>query len=288
MDLIARNLKKRFLNKSIVRSLNNIALATMMLLLFVGCRANKSIISEPTKKNFAGNHSIVSLLEERSQKFQTLKIRKADIDITLNSVRNNVKGNIAIYRDSLIAVSILPALGYEAFRILCTEDSAIIINRLSKSYYASSLDKYRKKYNIPLGFEEILAMFSNEVFYYKANYYDRNYRSKFEEQNGKILYVIDALRNGNKVSSQKFMFDVEGPILEHVTIVDYEARTNISIDYKDFTVDETWAFPKTISLDLSDGNNTILMDIKYGQIVFNDSLNLEFAIPENYKVEDIN
>jgi hypothetical protein len=49
-----------------------------------------------------------------------------------------VKGNIKIVRDSAIQISIVPAFGIEAGRILLTKDSIFVINRLNKWFIADS------------------------------------------------------------------------------------------------------------------------------------------------------
>ena len=55
------------------------------------------------------------------------------------------------------------------------------------------------------------------------------------------------------------------------------------LGYADFIMESETPFPRTLSVKLSGEMIKLLLDIKYGQIVFNDSLNLEFEIPENYK-----
>lgn len=251
--------------------------------MFDGCKTGRKVIAEAEEVPGSKNQAIDSLKEKSSTRFRTLKIRKAEIDIAINNERNSVKGNIAIYRDSLIAVSILPVLGYEAFRILCTRDSVILINRPEKTYSASSFENYKSKYSIPLSFNDILALFANELFYYKSDHPDRYFKRELSDINDKNLYLYYSFLNGKKVSSQSFSIDKKLNLLEETSIYDFDTKENMKINYSEFSEESGLQFPKKTFVIYSGEKNNFSIEFKYEQIVFNDSLNLKFAVPDNYK-----
>ena len=261
--------------------------ALAMCTILSGCRYTRSVSSREEGTAEDSKVRLISILEQKTHKFNTLKIRRADVSFYFNGVEENIKGNIAIYRDSLIAVSVIPVLGYEMLRILCTKDSVIVLNRMEKNYYASSFEYYRKKYSIPVDFQDIQALLANEVFYYKDELGDRVYERQLRTRSDNNLFIVDAFREGKRITNQGIEIDREGRRLENVFIVDYETKMKLNLDYDDFTGDEEMLFPKQMKIDLIESNNTIRMEINYGQVVFNDSINLEFSVPEHYTRGDI-
>lgn len=259
----------------------------LSILLLGGCHSQKEISREVKPGADENNLRLISLLEKRDYRFKTLKIKRVEVDLSIKGGSKKVRGNIAIYRDSMIVVSIIPVLGYEMLRIMCTEDSVIVINRTDKSYCATSFEHYREKYGLPIGFKDLGAMLTNEVFYYKDNYEDRVYERKLNKNGEKNLFMIDSFRDGRKITNQGMEIDSEGRKLENVFITDYERKMRINLEYSNFAGNDDRLFPRNIKVNLIEKNNSIKMEIHYGQIVFDDSIRVEFSHPTHYKRVDI-
>lgn len=276
------------MNKNSIKYYRRIVITGMAVMLIIaGCRSYKTVADEEKPSVKENNMRLITMLEQRKHRFNTMKIRRAEVDLYMNGVRERIKGNIAIYRDSMIVISVIPALGYELMRILCTKDSVIVINRYEKSYYASSFEHYRRKYKIPIDFSDLQALLANEVFYYKDDLVDRVYEKQLSTRNNNNLFIVDAFREGNRITNQGIEIDQEGRRLENVFIIDYDTKMKLFLDYEEFTGNEELLFPKRLKIDLIESNNTIIMDIHYGQIVFNDSINIEFSVPEHYTRSNI-
>lgn len=269
-------------NKINIRCREIIVSCMMLVMILAGCRSFKTVVDEEKPDIEESNMLLMSMLEQRTHRFHTMKVKRAEVDFFMNGVRERIKGNVAIYRDSLIVVSVIPALGYELMRILCTKDSVIVINRYEKNYYASSLEYYRRKYKIPIDFNDLQALLSNEVFYYKDDLVDRVYEKQLSTRENNNLFVVDAFREGRRITNQGIEIDSEGRRLENVFITDYDARMKLLLDYEEFTVTGELLFPRRLKIDLIESNNTIMIDIHYGQVIFNDSINIEFSVPEHY------
>jgi hypothetical protein len=205
----------------------------------------------------------------------------------MNGVREQAKGNIALYRDSLIVVSVVPALGYEVVRILCTADSVIVINRLERSYNATSFEYYRKKYQIPVEFEDLQSILANEVFYYKEEMGDRIFEKQLTTRKEDNLFIVDSFREGKRLTNQGIVMDRNGQKLEGVFITDFESRMKMNLIYDEFTGQGEKLFPNRMLVDIVESNNTIRMDMRYGQVEFNDSIRVEFAVPDQYTRGDL-
>ena len=277
-----KSLIKNLMNKGHIESYGKVIILGFALVFLFSCHSQRTMPVEEKTTDLDTESSIISILEQRTHRFRTMKVRKFDLGFYVNGVSERIKGNMAMYRDSLIAVSVIPALGYEALRILCTQDSVIIINRPERVYYAASFEFYRSKYNIPLEFKDLQAILANEVFYYKSGYNDRIYEKQLNTRNENILFLVDAFREGRRITNQGIEINSQGRKLENVFVIDYDTKMRLNVDYEDFNENSDVLFPKRIRMDIVESNNTVKLDIYYGQIIFNDSLNIEFNAPSQY------
>lgn len=253
-----------------------------MILLLLSCHTQRPVtkINEPALeiKKSAGPEAIFS----SRYSFETMKVKRMNIDFMINGIKENFNGNMAVARDSFIAISIIPLLGYEAVRILCTKDSIIVINRTDKTYHASSLDYYMKKYNIPAEFNDLQAVLINEAFIYKADYKDVNYEKSIKIEEGRILFFIESLLGNMKLTNQKITADSTCYKIHDVFVVDHQRNIQMEVRYSDFNGCEIESFPNRISVDIRNKISTVNLDIEYGQVIFDDKINVKFEIQEGY------
>ena len=267
--------------------LSNGLLLAGIISVIVSCTTKKVIITEIPEIKPALPAEL-SVMEARWKKdFNTLKIKRIEGKLTLNGVSENVKGNMAVYRDSLIVISAVPALGYEMLRIMCTPDSIIVINRQEKSYKASSLDGYCEKYSIPINFYDLQAILSNEIFYYKDKTAGITYKTSIKTEGEKALYMLESYSQIEKLTDQTIQVTGEESALKGISVMDYEKRIRMDLIYEDFISVGNTFFPTLMGFKMVEKNKSIEMRFKYGQVVFNDHLNVEFTTPPSYKRTDI-
>ncbi|MFN8206807.1 MAG: DUF4292 domain-containing protein [Bacteroidales bacterium] len=71
--------------------------------------------------------------------YQRLNFKNCLFAVEYNGMElPEVKGNIKFVKDSAIQISVVPAFGIEAGRILITRDSVFVVNRINKWYLAES------------------------------------------------------------------------------------------------------------------------------------------------------
>ena len=253
-----------------------------LILLLFSCRSQKTVtrVSDPTK--MITESSGAEVIFTTGHSFETMKVKRMNVDFVVNGIKDNFNGNMAVSRDSLIAISIIPFLGFEAVRILCTEDSIIVINRTDRTYHASSLDYYLKKYNIPIGFDDLQALLVNEVFFYGDDYENTNYDRKIKMEDGRILYTIETLLGNMKMTNQEIAADSACHKIRDVFIIDYQRNIQMKAWYKDYNGCEKESFPNGILIDIQDKISAISLDIEYGQVMFDEKINVKFEIPDGY------
>ncbi len=257
-------------------------LGICMVILFLSCRSQKPVVgvydqAEEIEVGFDPERLLTDV-----HSFKTMKIKRLNIDLKLNEVSDNFNGNLAIYRDSLIVISIVPLFGFEALRIMFTKDSIIIINRVEKTYHTSSFDHYLKKYNIPFGFFDLQAVLTNEAFYYKNGLNNRSYTKEAKINDGYLSYTVVSMMGNKKTTKQQIVAEIQNYNISDVLVDDYGRDVNVYIKYEDFKNYEMNYFPEKIEIDIRENGNKIKLDLRYGQVLFDELINVTFEIPENY------
>lgn len=257
-------------------------LGMCIIFLLLSCRSQKTVTKVENRGKVIIENADPEAIFTTGHSFNTLKAKRMNVYFEINGIKDNFNGNMAVQRDSLIAISIIPLLGYEAFRILCSKDSIILINRTDKTYHASSLDYYLKKYNIPTGFDELQAVLANEIFYYKAGYDNIKYKKEFAIARGKIILIIEAVIGNVKLANQEITADSTCQNIRDVFLVDYWRDVRMKVKYDDFNGCKMTSFPNKITVNIQDKSSTVNINIEYGQVIFDDEINVKFTIPDGY------
>jgi len=265
-----------------VKRLSKYIFGIFLILLLFSCRSQKNVTKIADPAMVITESSRAEVIFTTGHSFETMKVKRMNVDFVVNGIKDKFNGNMAVSRDSLIAISIIPMLGFEAIRILCTEDSIIVINRTDRTYHASSLDYYLKKYNIPVGFKDLQALLVNEVFIYGDDYEDTSFERKIIIEDGRILYTIETLLGNRKMINQEIAADSACHKIRDVSVIDYFRNMQIKALYKDYNGCEKESFPNGISIDIQDKISAISIDIEYGHVLFDEKINVKFEIPENY------
>ena len=138
--------------------MSRLIIFSLMVLSFTSC-SRKYIASMFTsdsqqKSELTRNVRLLTKAEKKWQISYGLDVPKEGL---------NVDGKVRIVRDSIIWMNV-KKLGVEAMRIKLTKDSAWILDRLKKKYFAGSYADFEKFAKIPFDFALCQAVFLNEPY----------------------------------------------------------------------------------------------------------------------------
>ncbi len=84
---------------------------------------------------------------------------KMSMDLSAPGVElNGVSGNLRMRRDSTIWLSASAMMGMESIRVMITQDSVFMVNRIDQTYLAEPLAEVAEKLNIPLTLQDCQAL----------------------------------------------------------------------------------------------------------------------------------
>lgn len=240
--------------------MNRIVLLLGLFMVFVSCRKTFHK-SQPLKSERA----TIKIKELNFEYFQA----KAKIDYDDGTNQFSSPMTIRIRKDSVIWISVNPALGIEVVRALITQDSVYIIDKINKDYYSKSLDYIKDKFGVHVDFhmlqsilignllqpvqesDSVLTEGDFGILYQKKSNMDiKNYVSK---NNAKIenLVLTDTLTKNNVTikyadfaSLDTTQFAYSSQILANYVLPQGLMKSNVNISYQRVDIkDKEMRFP---------------------------------------------
>ena len=189
--------------------------------------------------------------------------------------------NIRMRKDSIIWISVVPALGIEAARILLTQDSVYLLNRLKKEYIAGDYSFIKQKYKVDVTYDMLQAILLGDYMPAtegKEKIIDNKplHHSRQEQASLLIDQFLDPISNK----------------LKKITIKDQETQNAITVDYSQFEQIANKQFAKTALIVVQQGQaekdkektKGAIASIDYNRVNLNEGiLAFPFSVPEGYK-----
>lgn len=214
---------------------------------------------------------------------------KAAVKVYKDDKKTPFKANIRIKKDSIIWISITPALGIEVARVMITADSVKVINRIEKNYFIGDFAYISKRFNIDMEFdliqsilvgnaiafeddEKIKFAIDKELYYLgnlkkrKANKADDKPK-KIEKQKEEVISLwVDQ----NTFKINKFLFS------------DLTANRFITGKYENFQLVEDQLFPHELAFDFQ-SEKPAQVELEYSKVSLEEPLKFSFNISSKYE-----
>lgn len=290
----------------------NIALFLVVILAIAGCKTKRVTQKSPLVNVSSG--FILDQVVQAEFEFRTINA-KLSVDVDAPNQNNSFKINMRSNSDSLIWMSITPALGIEAARLLIQPDTLKYIDKLKKEYFVGdyslldSVFRYETKF---LFMENLLIGNPVELLpeeKYTATVEGLNYvvQTKVKRKIKKAFdiskkdMVEDTLYTDlDVVKEKKFEKAVDKLSEEDLIIKRYYVRASdfrisrtiiddvlykrtIVITYDDFEDVDGVPFPKKISITATTPEETAKFDLEYSRIRTNEDQAYPFKIPSKYQ-----
>lgn len=261
-----------------------IAIAFVGLLAFTACRSTKNIQKAIIKKDSVAVvvkdiqpthldtmkmvHAVLGRVAQKRIEFNTFSA-KIKVDYENEKGRQpDFIANIRMLKDSLIWVSLSNDIGIEGIRVLISNDSIKILDKLANTYQIRPLSTIQEVSQIPFLFADLQNLLvGNPIFLNKDSI-----TSYAHTVNGYTLLSIDVLfKNLISISNdyviEKSKLDDNDPALNrtcNLVYTEYENKTgrlfstmreiaiiqqnklNVKLKFKDYKFNEELTFPFTV------------------------------------------
>lgn len=267
------------------RILKGVILFFAAVLLLSSCKSTRPMIKAPLKEE--GPDYLYSRLKENELHFEWLSL-KFDASYTEKKNTTDFKGQIRIRKDSMIWITITPALGIEMIRLVITNDSVKFVNRLDKKYFIGDYKLVSDFLKIHVDFDILQSIIlGNDFQFYETN----SFRASIENfdyklsttQRGKIRKEAEGTSDESVILLQEIWLDPGSYKIKKIDLKEYmKENRKLEAYYSDFTALESQIYPATINYNIM-ADDLLKARIFYNKVTINEPMSFPFSIPENYE-----
>ena len=259
--------------------------ALCMCLVLFSCKSKEKASRKPLEGKKTSY--LLSQLVSNEFQFETISA-KAGFTLFQKDKKTAFKATVRLRKDSALWMSITPALGIEVARVLITQDSVKVINRLKKEYFIGDYHYINNKFNVDLEFDDIQAvLLGNSIAF------EEDEKLKFAIDN-EMYYLGNMKKRKAKKANDKpekierKKNEVVSLWLEESTykikkflLSDLSADRFIRGNYSNHQLVDSQLFPHNLSFKIQSKFPTEI-EIEYSRVSLNQSISFSFNISSKY------
>jgi len=249
------------------------------------CRSTRASLKKPLREH--GFDFLYSQMLENQLDFNYLNA-KFSIVYQKDKNETDLRGQLRIRKDSLIWISLSPALGIEAARISLSNDSVKFINRLNKTYLTGKYEMLDSIIRTSIDYSIIEAMIiGNDLTQYDVHKFKTSidgglYRITIQERR-KIRKYMKRGEIDTKVLVQNIWLDPENFKIRQIEIKELgDDSKKLEVFFDKYQPVENQLFPSVIRIEIV-AENKIMININFGKTELNRPLKFPFKISKKYE-----
>ena len=264
-------------------------LITGLLATLSSCKTSRKLItrSELKKKSFS---VLYSHMEENQARYDYLNARLVINFRKEGGNSNNLRGWLRMKKDSMIWLSIIPAMGIEVARAEVTPDSLKMINRMNKTYFSGNYRLLDSLLHTSLDYDVVQALLmGNDISGYQIQSSDAG----VEGQDYVLVIKSRKMIRKNPMPErgqhselvQKIWLNPDNFRLRKVDIVEKvkgHKENRIQVFYDTYQTVNGQLFPEEMHLVFFSKPKTEI-SITFKRIETGQSFSFPFVIPKNYR-----
>jgi hypothetical protein len=266
--------------------LRQVALLLLASLFFmVSCSPARKVMKAPIKEE--GADYLFARLKEKELKFDWFSA-KFSAEYSNKGKENSFSGQIRIRKDSLIWITLTPMLGIEAVRLMITQDSVKMINRLNDTYFMGDYEYVNRFLNTNIDFDLLQAfLLGNDLQFYEDGKFraaiDRGEYKLSTSARGKLKKHVRNSQENLKIFIQNLWLDPATFKITHADVKEIR-RDNIKLEstYTEFEPLEGQLFPTKMTYVIL-ADNTIRVNADFSKMTLNIPVPFPFKIPASYQ-----
>ena len=214
---------------------------------------------------------------------------KSVISVEQDGKKKTFKSTIRIKKDSAIWISITPLFGIEMARVLISNDTVKLINRLEKQYFIGDYEYINSRFNVDLEYEFIQAILMGNSIAFE---FDEKIKFSIDKED----YYLGNLRKRKakkaddkpkKIEKQKeevisLWINQDNFKIDRFILSDLTADRFIMGEYKSHVKIEDQLVPEYLHFELQ-SKEPAIVELQYSRVSLNQPLKFSFNISSKYE-----
>lgn len=283
-------MKRNYMNKT---KLFRFIIYILSIFSLFSCKTQETISNTSNRakedtiqiKTTLGSDSIIYKMTENQFNFEWLSA-KFTADYETDNNNTSFSGQIRIRKDSIIWISI-SKFSIEGARILITQDSIFVINRMDNNYFKSDFNYINRFINSTVDFDMLQAFIvGNDFKYYEKDKFKTSFDGDYFHLNTINRHKLKKyIRNENeklKILIQNIEINPRTYKIINLNVKEVKENNKLKISYSDFENINDQLLAKLLQISII-SEKVIGIKLEYSKVILNEEFNFPFKIPENYE-----
>jgi hypothetical protein len=256
-----------------------------LLLSFVGCKQKEEV--SKVKVEHYPTRELIDSLSKNEFHFNSLSA-KAEIEF-IDEKSTSFKAHLRIQKDSIIWISITPVLGIEIARVMITQDSVMLMNRVKSEYFKGDFAYINKMFNVEFDYEMLQSLLIGNSLEFEQNEklrtsIDRKSDRYFigTEKKRKVKKDIKKEKEKIKEQSQAIWLEPKTFKIGELLILDPDKDQSLNAIFSKHLVIDDQLFPHQLTFDIR-SKKELKINVDYSKISLDKEQNYSFKIPSKYE-----
>ena len=256
-----------------------------LLISFYACKQHEEVSKE--KLEHFSAKELVENLDKNEFQFKSIST-KAEIEF-VDEKSTSFKAHLRVQKDSVIWISITPLFGIEMARVMITQDSVMLMNRVKSEYFKGDFAYINKMFNVELDFEMLQALLvGNSIEFEKNNKIrtaiDRKNRRYFIGTEKKRKVKKDLKKEKEKIKEQSQIIWLAPNTYKIVELLIMDPNKDQSLTSKFSNHEElnNQLFPYKLQFNIK-AKKELAINVKYNKVTLDKELTFSFKIPSKYE-----
>lgn len=266
-----------------------LAVLTTTLVVLTACHSTKKISTAISKKDTVApvvlkknpedsaaiRASIVKKVEANRINYSWFNSKiKVDYE-TGSGDKKDATANIRIQKDSAIWISLTGLLGIEGFRVLVTQDSVKVMNKLDKEISYRTIAYLQELTQLPFDYFTLQDMILGNPIYFSNNIVS------FKQVDNQMQ-----IQSVGKMFKHFLTIDTTKNQILHSKLDDVDAERNRTADitFGDYDANNGRIFSKDRQITVTE-KSKLNIHLDFKQYDFDQPQTFPFNVPKNYKVK---
>ena len=249
-----------------------------------GCKTKRSIIRKPLKEE--GEAFLLQKMSESELNFDFFNARCTISVVSDKKSKSDFRGQIRIQKDSVIWLSLSPALGIEVARLMISQDSIWFINRIDKTYFKGDYDFINSFFQTTIDFDILQALLvGNDMTYYE----DESFRAAIDA----MEYRLGAAKRSKKkkqllledspnILIQNIWLNPDNFKITKVNLKEFgQENKQLEMRYSHFSAVKNQLVPTELDM-LLQADKKIRIGLHFSNIELDEPLSFPFKVPSKY------
>jgi hypothetical protein len=249
------------------------------------CESRKKVVDKP-EQGYNKVDSVFQTLKDNEFKYDWLKASfKVSAETSDGSF--NFSGQLRMRKDSIIWISISPALGIEVVRLMVTPDSVFLINKLKRTYIKEDVSHINDFLGTELDFDMVQSLLiGNDFTYYSKDQFqiretDQEYIFNTVSRR-KLKEHLDSTNVDNLLIQKMFLSKTNYKITQQDIKQVRNPNKKLTVLYSDFMELNNQLIPSTEKFQIK-GVEDIKIDLDFSKFTVNESMRFPFKISSKYE-----